>query len=187
MTGGRPGSLRNVLPPNLITFFVLITIILIGAIIAIAMAQNAVVRLNLVKLFILGIVAEGFFGTLIVLDDTGYRITWDNDAVYMRWFGWSWRLKRKPETRMSFSEMESFGSSHDRRFGGKVPYSPGAAIVITAMSSPSEPSDQIVIKFDHFSRASILEFMSFLYSKRPDLVPKGWIRQIEMARKIGGP
>lgn len=167
------------LHPRLVTIFLiqgLVAALLLGLW---ATAPTAKMSFEMMRGAAAAIVVVGPLMALSVQYDVGYRISWDDDAVYMRPPGFAWWLKRRTESAMRFEDIRTFNAEQDNRFGGTGRYSPAACIVIEGTTTPpGVHNNLILIEFDYFKREAILDFVKTLNRKRPDLVSTGWVRQI---------
>ncbi len=136
------------------------------------------------------------------LYDRGYQVGWDDTGVYVRLpgfrlegvFSTADRLARdygRPPgllgwftypgiSFMRYEDMVSLSGNPDKRLGGKARYRAAAALYISGAANPPGIYNNLIgLDFDSFKRESFLDFMEVLYSKRPELVPKGWVKQIK--------
>jgi hypothetical protein len=135
--------------------------------------------------------------TWIIQDDFGYQVYWDEEAIYMRAGSWRfspiykgfrdvqrppglfWWLSRGPLSKMRYEDMIKLSGDPDKRLGGEARYTPEAFLYLTGkVTPPGLYKDMIAIGLDYFHRDSLLDFMENLKGKRPDLVPKGWTKQL---------
>lgn len=142
------------------------------------------------------------------LYDRGYQVGWDDEGVYFRLFGFRFEAAFRSAARlerdsgrspgllgwftyhavsfMRYEDMVSLDGKSDKRLGGTARYRPSAALYISGTANPPGLYDNLIgIDFDSFKRESILDFMEVLYGKRPELVPKGWVKQIEKRAELG--
>jgi hypothetical protein len=80
---------------------------------------------------------------------------------------------------MRYEDMVAIDGQPDKRHGGDAPFRVRSALYISGKAEPAGIyNDLIGLDYSSFKRESFLDFMQVLYSKRPELVPKGWAKQI---------
>ena len=138
-----------------------------------------------------------------VLSDKGYKVGWDDEGIYAQLPGWRFEaltssrlssgdriardyerrkglagwLERPPISFMRFGDIASVGDPSISAKGERP------TIYISGRAQPAGIyNDLIGIDLDSFKRSSVLDLLEVIHSRRPDLVPQGWAKQLQKRR-----
>lgn len=195
----RTNKLTRRTDPRLVTLVVVFLIFLLGVLVfGLAVAtpeRNLIVWKGLaVALPCLALLLAPAY-----LSDRGYQVCWDDEGVYARLPGWRFEaltssqlspsdelvrdyrrpkrlfgwFTRPPTTYMKFGDILSVG---DPAIGarGERP-----TIYISGHAEPAGLYNNLIgIDLESFTRDSVLDLLEVLRSRRPDLVPQGWAKQL---------
>ena len=104
----------------------------------------------------------GFITYIQIYSRNGYRLSFDNDSIFLRPEGFNFRLKRYSELRLRYSDIESASVET-----GNLKIDPFEFIVLTSKISDLGRSFYLSRVFT--SEEDFRALISHVYNKRPDI------------------
>jgi hypothetical protein len=127
----------------------------------------------------------GIPAAYLIFSDRGYRISYDDEAVYMRPDGLDWRLRYGPELEMRYEEISAmcgeWGKGGFREAGAGL-FLPFEYIRLYRKSGPDDELFYIspVITIHE----EMQELIRFIISKRPDVAAKNVLDYLASDRRM---
>jgi hypothetical protein len=117
----------------------------------------------------IGMPALGLVGLMFnYLSDRGYSISYDEDRIYARDWGFRRWFQRCSEHSMLYSEIVTLEGKFKGMAGTKIQFAP---FEFLELQSSNELSKEIWIYPPAFPDSDIKAFLNILHERRPDLFP----------------
>ncbi|WP_164119059.1 hypothetical protein [Sphingorhabdus sp. Alg239-R122] len=100
--------------------------------------------------------------------DRGYRLSWDDQRIYMRKWGYQSLFKRHAEHSIDYDDIHMMEGQYKGNAGAKSMFMPFEVLMLY---SKTDPDADIWIYPPSLKDREVKDFLLFLYDRRPDIFP----------------